>query len=137
VYSYEGSKSSCTAIMPDEPSVVVTGVVSQCCSVHCSSVACNLHNTTSTALSTHIHNSVQRVTSGIVVAQLRSLNTVGLKAAKFDRELWRTQLTPVLDAWEKLTASSSDINSSSSSSGKRGTSSSKENSGAAARRYCH
>jgi hypothetical protein len=75
------------------------------------------------------------VTSGIVVAQLRSLNTVGLKAAKFDRELWRTQLTPVLDAWEKLTASSSDINSS-GSSGKRGAgSNSKENSGAAARRY--
>jgi hypothetical protein len=80
---------------------------------------------------------VQRVTSGIVVAQLRSLNTVGLKAAKFDRELWRTQLTPVLDAWEKLTASSSDINSGGSSSGKRGAgSNNKENSGAAARRYC-
>ena len=47
----------------------------------------------------NIERSLQRVTSAGVIRQLRALSTLDAEASKFDREKWRSQVSPVNSAY--------------------------------------
>ncbi|OQR98203.1 dynein heavy chain [Achlya hypogyna] len=53
----------------------------------------------------NIERSVQRTMSSAVVAQLRTLTSSAQASNKFDRDLWRSVLGPLIENWAKLTAS--------------------------------
>jgi len=57
----------------------------------------------------NIERSLQRTTSASVIKQLRALSSIENQSSKYDREKWRSQLTPILDLWQQLTSSSNDI----------------------------
>ncbi|CAG5115632.1 unnamed protein product, partial [Candidula unifasciata] len=50
----------------------------------------------------NIERSTQRITSMQVVTQLRVLQRLDSKAVKFDKEVWATELGPILSLWKKL-----------------------------------
>ncbi|CAM9367763.1 unnamed protein product [Discosporangium mesarthrocarpum] len=53
----------------------------------------------------NIERSVQRAGSSSVIAGLRRLSAGTVGKGKFDRETWRAQLGPLLEAWDKLSSS--------------------------------
>jgi len=57
----------------------------------------------------NIERSLQRTISDAVIAQLRHLSAASAEGAKFDREVWRAQLGPIIEMWEKLTESSPEV----------------------------
>mmetsp|Transcript_8125 Transcript_8125/g.10764 ORF Transcript_8125/g.10764 Transcript_8125/m.10764 type:complete len:2280 (+) Transcript_8125:2-6841(+) len=57
----------------------------------------------------NIERSLQRTTSEAVIALLRQLSAASAEGAKFDREVWRAQLGPIIEMWEKITESSPNI----------------------------
>ena len=57
----------------------------------------------------NIERSLQRTLSTAVIGQLRTLSAHDVEATKFDRERWRTQLSPILDLWQQLTSSTPGI----------------------------
>jgi len=71
----------------------------------------------------NIERSLQRVTSTVVIRQLRALSLLDAAAVKYDREKWRIQLGPILDLWQQLTSSNSGLLQSSSRGSKGGESS--------------
>jgi len=60
-------------------------------------------------LPSNIERSLQRTTSEAVIAQLRQLSAATAEGMKFDREVWRKQLGPVIEMWEKITESTPNI----------------------------
>jgi dynein heavy chain 2 len=50
----------------------------------------------------NIQRAVQRSASTIVSSQLRSLDVSGNATEKFDKELWKVSLGPLIDNWSKL-----------------------------------
>jgi dynein heavy chain 2 len=61
------------------------------------------------SLPANIERSIQRSASERLLRQLRMLMAISASASRFDRELWRTRLSPFLETWEKLTASIPDM----------------------------
>ena len=57
-------------------------------------------------LPANIERSRQRVESAATVANLRTLMRTSAGAAKFEREKWQKELTPVLGLWKKLNTGS-------------------------------
>ncbi|CAM9567483.1 unnamed protein product, partial [Choristocarpus tenellus] len=53
-------------------------------------------------LPNNIERSVQRAASSSILTGLRRLNAATVEGSKFNREMWRLQLSPILEAWEKL-----------------------------------
>mmetsp|Transcript_32467 Transcript_32467/g.100483 ORF Transcript_32467/g.100483 Transcript_32467/m.100483 type:complete len:380 (+) Transcript_32467:1-1140(+) len=51
----------------------------------------------------NIERSIQRAASIQVADKLRKLNVTDGESTKFDREVWRSKLVPLLEHWEKLT----------------------------------
>ncbi|KAJ3590900.1 hypothetical protein NHX12_008848, partial [Muraenolepis orangiensis] len=60
-------------------------------------------------LPANIERSSQRITSSQVISQLRVLSRSVATGSKFDRELWSTGLSPVLNLWKKLNQGSTLI----------------------------
>ncbi|XP_076467409.1 LOW QUALITY PROTEIN: cytoplasmic dynein 2 heavy chain 1-like [Babylonia areolata] len=50
----------------------------------------------------NIERSAQRILSSQVISQLRVLQRADAKASRFDKEVWATQLGPILNLWKKL-----------------------------------
>ena len=50
----------------------------------------------------NIERSAQRIISAQVISQLRILQRANVKASRFDKEVWATELGPVLNLWKKL-----------------------------------
>ena len=50
----------------------------------------------------NIERSAQRIISMQVISQLRILQRADVKASRFDKEVWATELGPVLNLWKKL-----------------------------------
>jgi len=50
----------------------------------------------------NIDRSSQRMASSSVITQLKILKRADTRAAKFDREVWATELNPILTLWKKL-----------------------------------
>lgn len=53
------------------------------------------------SLPENVEGAVQETQSAAVVVQLRKLAVSGSSLAKFDRDVWRAQLTPLLQLWER------------------------------------
>lgn len=53
----------------------------------------------------NIERSLQRATSSSVIRQLAALSKLNAHAAKFDREVWRAELGPILEMWQQLLSS--------------------------------
>uniref|UniRef100_A0AAR2JK60 Cytoplasmic dynein 2 heavy chain 1 n=1 Tax=Pygocentrus nattereri TaxID=42514 RepID=A0AAR2JK60_PYGNA len=53
-------------------------------------------------LPTNIERSAQRITSTQVISQLRILSRPVAAGSKFDREVWSSGLSPVLNLWKRL-----------------------------------
>jgi dynein heavy chain 2 len=53
------------------------------------------------SLPENVEGAVQETQSTQVLTQLRKLAVEGSSLSKFDREVWRAQLTPLLQLWEK------------------------------------
>ena len=53
------------------------------------------------SLPENVEGAVQETQSAAVVTQLRKLAVSSSSLVKFDRDVWRTQLTPILQLWEK------------------------------------
>ncbi|XP_068004360.1 cytoplasmic dynein 2 heavy chain 1 [Melanerpes formicivorus] len=60
-------------------------------------------------LPANIARSSQRIFSSQVISQLRILSRSVTAGCKFDREIWSTELSPVLNLWKKLNQSSNLI----------------------------
>ncbi|KAF7666054.1 hypothetical protein LDENG_00118150 [Lucifuga dentata] len=60
-------------------------------------------------LPANIERSSQRIISSQVISQLRILSRSVAAGSKFDRELWSTSLSPVLNLWKKLNQGSTLI----------------------------
>lgn len=60
-------------------------------------------------LPANIDRAIQRTKSTVVLAQMKALQRPILASFAFDREHWRSELGPLLDLWEKLTASTRDV----------------------------
>nr|XP_023648221.1 cytoplasmic dynein 2 heavy chain 1 isoform X1 [Paramormyrops kingsleyae]XP_023648222.1 cytoplasmic dynein 2 heavy chain 1 isoform X1 [Paramormyrops kingsleyae] len=60
-------------------------------------------------LPANIERSAQRIFSSQVISQLRVLSRSVTAGSKFDRELWSSSLSPVLNLWKKLNQGSSLI----------------------------
>ncbi|KAI5098641.1 cytoplasmic dynein 2 heavy chain 1, partial [Silurus meridionalis] len=60
-------------------------------------------------LPANIERSAQRITSTQVISQLRILSRSVTAGSKFDRELWASGLSPVLNLWKRLNQGSSLI----------------------------
>jgi len=58
------------------------------------------------SLPDNIESTVQQTASAAVVSSLRRLAAVSSLSSKFDREQWRTQLSPILQLWDRLVNSS-------------------------------
>lgn len=54
------------------------------------------------SLPENVEGAVQETQSAAVVTQLRKLAVSSSSLVKFDRDVWRTQLTPILQLWEKF-----------------------------------
>uniref|UniRef100_T1IHY1 Cytoplasmic dynein 2 heavy chain 1 n=1 Tax=Strigamia maritima TaxID=126957 RepID=T1IHY1_STRMM len=63
-------------------------------------------NPTSFGLAANIQRSAQRNVANKVISQLRIIMRSSEAASKFDREQWKTQLSPILNLWKKLNESS-------------------------------
>ena len=50
----------------------------------------------------NIERSSQKMISGGVITQLKILKRADTKAAKFDKDVWATELGPVLALWRKI-----------------------------------
>ena len=50
----------------------------------------------------NIERSSQRIVSGNVISQLKILKRADVKASKFDKDVWATELGPILNVWKKL-----------------------------------
>lgn len=50
----------------------------------------------------NIERASQRNVSNMVISQLRVLMRADAKANKFDKELWQTELSPLLNLWKRL-----------------------------------
>ena len=50
----------------------------------------------------NIERSSQRIISSQVISQLRILKRADVKAAKFEKDVWATELGPLLNLWKKL-----------------------------------
>lgn len=50
----------------------------------------------------NIERSAQRIISNQVISQLKVLQRADVKASKFDKEIWASELGPVLTQWKKL-----------------------------------
>ncbi|XP_053400577.1 cytoplasmic dynein 2 heavy chain 1-like [Mercenaria mercenaria] len=50
----------------------------------------------------NIERSAQRIISSQVISQLKVLQRADVKASKFDKEIWATELGPLLTQWKKL-----------------------------------
>lgn len=50
----------------------------------------------------NIERASQRNISNLVISQLRVLMRADAKASKFDKELWQTELSPILSLWKRL-----------------------------------
>ncbi|XP_022324921.2 cytoplasmic dynein 2 heavy chain 1-like isoform X2 [Crassostrea virginica] len=59
----------------------------------------------------NIERSAQRIISNQVIGQLKVLQRADAKANKFDKEIWATELGPILNLWKKLNQGSQLINS--------------------------
>ncbi|KAL3878520.1 hypothetical protein ACJMK2_030860 [Sinanodonta woodiana] len=57
----------------------------------------------------NIERSAQRIISSQVITQLRILQRSDVKGSKFDKEVWATQLGPILNLWKKLNTGSNLI----------------------------
>ena len=57
----------------------------------------------------NIERASQRIVSGQVILQLRVLMRADAKASKFDKELWNTELAPLLNLWKRLNQVPIDI----------------------------
>ncbi|KAK7096855.1 hypothetical protein V1264_003902 [Littorina saxatilis] len=57
----------------------------------------------------NIERSAQRIISAQVISQLRILQRADVKASRFDKEVWATELSPVLNLWKKLNTGSNLI----------------------------
>ena len=55
----------------------------------------------------NIERSAQRIVSSQVISQLKVLQRADVKASKFDKEVWATELGPILNLWKKLNSVSS------------------------------
>ncbi|XP_068037518.1 cytoplasmic dynein 2 heavy chain 1 isoform X5 [Anomalospiza imberbis] len=60
-------------------------------------------------LPANIARSSQRIISSQVISQLRILSRSVTAGCKFDREIWSTELSPVLNLWKKLNQNSNLI----------------------------
>ncbi|XP_069664408.1 cytoplasmic dynein 2 heavy chain 1 isoform X2 [Haliaeetus albicilla] len=60
-------------------------------------------------LPANIARSSQRIISAQVISQLRILSRSVTAGCKFDREIWSTELSPVLNLWKKLNQNSNLI----------------------------
>ncbi|KAK2517344.1 Dync2h1 [Columba guinea] len=60
-------------------------------------------------LPANIARSAQRMISSQVISQLRILSRSVTAGCKFDREIWSTELSPVLNLWKKLNQNSNLI----------------------------
>uniref|UniRef100_A0A8C5IBC2 Cytoplasmic dynein 2 heavy chain 1 n=1 Tax=Junco hyemalis TaxID=40217 RepID=A0A8C5IBC2_JUNHY len=60
-------------------------------------------------LPANIARSSQRIISSQVISQLRILSRSVTAGSKFDREIWSTELSPVLNLWKKLNQNSNLI----------------------------
>ncbi|XP_023776222.1 cytoplasmic dynein 2 heavy chain 1-like [Cyanistes caeruleus] len=60
-------------------------------------------------LPANIARSSQRIISSQVISQLRILSRSATAGCKFDREIWSTELSPVLNLWKKLNQNSNLI----------------------------
>ncbi|XP_047450013.1 cytoplasmic dynein 2 heavy chain 1 isoform X3 [Mugil cephalus] len=60
-------------------------------------------------LPANIERSSQRIISSQVISQLRILGRLVATGSKFDRELWSTGLSPILNLWKKLNQGSTLI----------------------------
>ncbi|KAJ6654772.1 hypothetical protein lerEdw1_006558 [Lerista edwardsae] len=60
-------------------------------------------------LPANIARSSQRMTSSLVISQLRILSRSVTAGCKFDREIWSNELSPVLNLWKKLNQNSNLI----------------------------
>eukprot|EP00981_Chlorochromonas_danica_P004240 scaffold857_cov152-Ochromonas_danica.AAC.23 len=61
------------------------------------------------SLPDNIERSLQRTNSTSLIKQLTVLSSSTEEAAKFDREKWRAQLSPVLDQWQQLVSSNAGV----------------------------
>ena len=50
----------------------------------------------------NIERSAQRSISASIIGQLRVVKRADVKAAKFDKDVWATELGPILNLWKKL-----------------------------------
>ena len=50
----------------------------------------------------NIERSSQRMISNGVIGQLRIVKRADVKASKFDKDVWATELGPILNLWKKL-----------------------------------
>jgi dynein heavy chain 2 len=57
-------------------------------------------------LAPNVEGAVQQTQSSAVVSQLRKLAVSSNLSSKFDREMWRLKLSPLLGLWEKLAVKS-------------------------------
>uniref|UniRef100_H2M4S9 Cytoplasmic dynein 2 heavy chain 1 n=1 Tax=Oryzias latipes TaxID=8090 RepID=H2M4S9_ORYLA len=60
-------------------------------------------------LPANIERSSQRIISSQVISQLRIVSRLVATGSKFDRELWSSSLSPILNLWKKLNQGSSLI----------------------------
>ena len=61
-------------------------------------------------LPSNIERSAQRITSGLVIEQLKTLTRVGRTIIHFDHEHWLKELGPLLSLWKKLNQGADLIN---------------------------
>lgn len=57
----------------------------------------------------NIERSLQRTNSAILIKQLRILSSSNTEGSKYDRDIWRAQLGPVLDLWQQLTSTAPGV----------------------------
>ena len=50
----------------------------------------------------NIEQSSQKMISSHVIGQLRTLMRSDIKASKFDKDVWASELGPILNMWKKL-----------------------------------
>lgn len=50
----------------------------------------------------NIERSSQRMASSAVITQLKILKRADTKASKFDKDVWASELGPILNLWKKL-----------------------------------
>ncbi|OWK62944.1 Cytoplasmic dynein 2 heavy chain 1 [Lonchura striata] len=60
-------------------------------------------------LPANIARSSQRIISSQVISQLRILSRSVTAGCKFDREIWSTELSPILNLWKKLNQENSNL----------------------------